>query len=57
MLEYTKMILRKVSFDHRLFKKELYKSIQYLAENEQRELEAWVFNNYGVRYQLLPAGR
>lgn len=52
MLEYTKTILRKVSFDLRLFKKELFKSIKYLTESELRDLENWVFQNYGLKYQL-----
>lgn len=54
MLEYTKTVLRKVSFDLRLFKKELFKSIKYLTESELKDLENWVFQNYGLRYKLVP---
>lgn len=57
MLEYTKTILRKVSFDLKLFKKELYKSIQYLSIPELQELESWVFQTYGLKYELVPIRR
>lgn len=53
MLEYTKTILKKVSFDLRLFKKELYKSVKYLNELELQDLENWVFQTYGLKYQLV----
>lgn len=53
MLEYTKTILKKVSFDLKLFKKELYKSVKYLTDLELKDLEEWVFQNYGLRYQLI----
>lgn len=53
MLEYTKTILKKVSFDLKLFKKELYKSVKYLTELELADLQEWVFNTYGLKYQLI----
>lgn len=42
MLEYGKIILLKISFDRRLFRKEYRKILGYLAPNEQRELKGWV---------------
>lgn len=45
MLKYCKMILKKVSFDRLLFKKEYYKSLAYLNSNERIELRVWLVNN------------
>lgn len=42
MLEYTKTILQKVSFDAKLFSKELKKAISRLLPNEILELEIWL---------------
>ncbi len=55
MLEYTKTILEKVSFDRRLFEKELTKAIRYLIEPELRELERWCMERFGLRYSLVSA--
>lgn len=41
MLEYSKVILTKVSFCKVLFEKELRKSIQYLQESEKVFLYLW----------------
>lgn len=41
MLEYSKTILDKVSFNPFLFKKELEKSYDYLSEMEKEELKKW----------------
>ena len=41
MLEYSKLILRKVSFDCTLFEKELKKSLNYLLTDEIEELFNW----------------
>ena len=48
MLEYSKKVLRKVSFDVSLFKKELSKAYQNLLEEEIEELEqcSEAFNNF-----------
>ena len=46
MLEYSKMILEKVSFDTQLFLKELQKAVDWLYEQEVRELETWLFSNF-----------
>lgn len=52
MLAYTKTILEKVSFDRKLFEKELMKSIKYLIESEVQELERWCYAKFGWKYQL-----
>lgn len=53
MLEYVKMILQKVSFDRRLFRKEYRKSLGWLSMQEVNELRVWArktrigqLNNY-----------
>lgn len=53
-LEYAKTILKKVSFDMKLFRKELAKSYQYLLEDEINELMNWVMQNFGEKYCLTP---
>lgn len=42
MLEYSKTILQKVSFDARLFSRELKKAISSLLPNEIEELKIWL---------------
>lgn len=54
MLEYSKKVLRKVSFDVSLFKKELSKAYQHLLEEEVEELINWVTKNFGKQYVLEP---
>ena len=54
MLKYTKTILRKVSFDASLFRKELAKSFQYLVKEDIDELLSWVITNFDQRYYLKP---
>ncbi len=49
MLEYAKEILTKVSFDVKLFEKELLKSIKYLATEEVKALKTWCFKTFGDR--------
>lgn len=46
MLIYTKTILRKVSFDVRLFQKELRKALKILSERDVEILKRWVLRNY-----------
>lgn len=55
MLEYTKLILEKVSFDRKLFEKELTKAIRYLLDPELRELERWCMERFGLQYALVRA--
>ena len=50
MLEYTKLILRKVSFSRELFGKELKKSIKWLKKEEVLALQAWCLLTFGDKY-------
>ncbi len=45
MLDYCKKILRCVSFDRRLFKKEYRKSILWLNPIEIKQLKQWIRSN------------
>lgn len=42
MLEYTKTVLQKVSFDAKLFVKEVKKAVSRLLPNEIEELKIWL---------------
>lgn len=42
MLEYSKMILLKMTFDRKLFWKEYRKAFRYLNNDEQIKLSKWV---------------
>jgi hypothetical protein len=53
MLEYFKMILKKVSFDRSLFEKELKKAIARLVSSEIEDLKNWCYQNFSVRYRLV----
>lgn len=44
MFEYTKTILKKVSFDSTLFCRELQKAIKRLLPYELEELKIWINN-------------
>ena len=50
MLEYFKTILSKVSFDGKLFEKELKKAISSLVKEELRDLKQWCFDKFGHIY-------
>lgn len=51
MLEYFKTILSKVSFDKRLFEKELRKAIKALVAHEVNLLKDWCYQNFGHQYK------
>lgn len=51
MLEYFKTILSKVSFDKRLFEKELKKAIKALVPDEVNQLKEWCYRKFGQQYQ------
>lgn len=53
MLEYTKTILKKVSFDARLFEKELRKAIKALVKEELQELKRWCYATFADRYAFI----
>ena len=46
MLEFTKKILSKVSFDKTLFKKELSKSARWLSKQEVITLKIWALATF-----------
>ena len=50
MLEYFKTILSKVSFDGKLFEKELKKAIRSLVKDELRDLKQWCYDKFGHIY-------
>ena len=45
-LAYSKLILEKVSFDQKIFRKELRKSLVRLSVEEIRKLESWCSDNF-----------
>jgi hypothetical protein len=47
MLDYVKTILEKVSFDLKLFEKELKKALKTLVDKEIEELKKWCFIKFG----------
>ncbi|PCJ96536.1 MAG: hypothetical protein COA50_07095 [Flavobacteriaceae bacterium] len=55
MLEYTKTVLQKVSFDAKLFSKELKKAISRLLPNEIAELEIWLQMFINDKPELKPS--
>jgi hypothetical protein len=53
MLVYMKLILQKVSFDNKLFEKELKKAINSLAGEEIRMLKSWCYEKFGNVYATI----
>lgn len=51
MLEYVKTILLKVSFDKRLFEKELRKALNLLMPAEIKEFRDWCYGKFSNRYE------
>lgn len=52
MLEYNKMILEKVSFYPKLFKKELRKALSQSGKEEIKQLKQWYKEEFSKRQQL-----
>lgn len=50
MFEYSKEILTKVSFDQKLFTKELRKAMDWLKKEERKLLLVWCLATFGHRY-------
>ena len=50
MLKYCKLILKNVSFDKKLFTKELCKSLKWLNYNEKIILKSWCLT-YMTKYK------
>lgn len=53
MLEYFKTILSKVSFDKKLFEKELLKAIKQLLNDELRVLKEWCYQNFSDKHESI----
>lgn len=53
MLNYFKTVLTRVSFDVRLFEKELRKAIKTLIAEEVQELKRWCYANFEDRQAIL----
>ncbi|MFT6845031.1 MAG: hypothetical protein ACJAUV_001221 [Flavobacteriales bacterium] len=48
MLELCKKVLKGVSFDRILFKKELVKATKWVSQKDLFQLKAWCLATYGV---------
>jgi len=53
MLNYVKTVLSKVSFDARLFEKELLKAIKMLIAEEVNELKRWCYTSFGQQHEAI----
>lgn len=53
MLNYVKTVLTRVSFDARLFEKELRKAIRLLIAEEVQELRKWCYATFGDHQAIL----
>lgn len=53
MLEYVKTILLKVSFDKKLFEKELRKAFKVLVRDEIKILKKWCYDMFSGMYLLI----
>lgn len=51
MLELTKKILKSVSFDPKLFQKELYKALKWITDAEEvQRFQEWCIKEFGSTY-------
>ncbi|MCH2223578.1 MAG: hypothetical protein MK066_02320 [Crocinitomicaceae bacterium] len=51
MLEFTKKILRGVSFDAQLFQKELHKAMKWITDAEEfKKFQEWCIIEFGAMY-------
>jgi hypothetical protein len=53
MLNYVKTVLSKVSFDAKLFEKELKKAIELLMGAEIQELKQWCYSRFGNQHEAI----
>ncbi len=51
MLEFSKEVLQKVSFDKNLFRKELAKAAQWVKKEERKILMTWCLATFGHQYR------
>lgn len=51
MIEFTKKILRAVSFDKQLFQKELNKALKWITDAEEvKKFQEWCIVEFGAKY-------
>jgi hypothetical protein len=50
MLELSKLVLQKVSFDSKLFQKELRKSLNWIKSEDRKQFKTWVNNKFGKSF-------
>ncbi len=55
MLDFCKTVLTRVSFDRRLFAKELKKSFKWLSREDAETLRQWAMVQYHHKYAQLIA--
>ena len=54
MLELAKKILQKVSFDPKLFRKELIKSLKWIHDGEElKRFKVWCQQEFGTKYPVI----
>ena len=53
MLEFSKKILQKVSFDKGLFKKELQKSARWIGQHETAALKIWALTYFSHYKEII----
>ncbi len=51
MFELSKKVLKQVSFDKMLFKKELTKAVNRIKPNEKMLLKMWCLTTFGTIYR------
>ena len=51
MFDLSKRVLEKVSFDKKLFCKELNKAIKWVKPNEKTLLKVWCLATFGHQYK------
>lgn len=50
MLDFIKTVLVKVSFDRKLFEKELRKALKVLLPEEIKQLKTWCYAHFSDKY-------
>ncbi|MBB3838587.1 MULTISPECIES: hypothetical protein [Runella] len=53
MLEFIKTVLVKVSFDKKLFEKELRKALKVLLPEDVKQLRAWCYERFSDKYTFI----
>ena len=53
MLDHSKLVLKKVSFDTNLFKKELLKAVNWLNPVDVIKFEEWCFSHFETEHRQI----